>query len=82
MGPLRVVKGQVSTDRCAGFADCGVGMEVNLLVLHRPPQPLHDDIVAPGAPAVHADSDFLPVQHAGKGHARELAYASGEDRGY
>lgn len=50
MRPLRVVQVQITTDRYPGFADRGVGVEVNLLIFHRAPQALDNHIVAPGAP--------------------------------
>jgi len=73
MRPLRVVKVQITTDPYPDFADCGVGAEVNLLILHRAPQALDHHIVAPSAPTVHADGDFLAQQHAGEGERSELA---------
>ena len=72
MRPLRVVKVQITTDRDPGFADCGARAEVNLLIFHRAPQAFDHHIVAPCAPPVHADGDFLPVQHAGEGERSEL----------
>jgi len=48
MRPLSVVEAQIPTDRCAGLADRAIGAEVNLLlILHRAPQALDHDIVAP-----------------------------------
>jgi len=35
------------------LSDAGVGSEVDLLVFDRPPEPLDEDVVAPGALAVH-----------------------------
>lgn len=73
MWPPSIVEAQITTDRLAGFADPAVGAEVNLLIFHRAPQALDHHIVAPGAPAIHADGDFLAQQHAGEGVAGELA---------
>ena len=39
----------------AGLGDGGGGPQVDLLVFDGSPQALHDDVVTPGALAVHAD---------------------------
>ena len=49
-----------------GLADRVVGPEINLLILDRSPEPLDEDVVAPGALAVHADPDARPDQHSGE----------------
>src|SRR3954464_8750659 len=54
MGSPPIVKGEVSADRGPGLADRVVGPEIHLLVLDRSPEPLHEDVVAPGALAIHA----------------------------
>ena len=46
--------------------DDKTGSEIDLLVLDRPPEPLDEDVVAPGTLAVHADGDAGLVQHAGE----------------
>lgn len=51
------VKGQVSADRSAGLGHAGIGAQVDLLVFHRFPKALDEDVVAPGALAVDADLD-------------------------
>src|SRR4051812_155385 len=82
MGPAPIVEGQVPADRGAGLADRVIGSEVDLLVLDRPPEPLDEDVVAPGALAVHADGDAGLVQHAGEASAGELRALIGvEDLG-
>lgn len=68
-----IVEAQVSADRPARFADASVGVQVDFLVLHRAPQPLDHDIVAPGAAAVHADGNLFSHQNTGEGLAGELA---------
>src|ERR1700704_6986729 len=50
-----VVEAEVTSDRAARLADSIVGSQIDFLVLDRPPQPLHEHVVAPGALAVHAD---------------------------
>ena len=57
MGPLAIVKIQIPADRDARLADTGVGAEIDLLVFDRSPYPFDEDVVAPGALAVHADRD-------------------------
>src|SRR3712207_4789164 len=82
MQSAAIVEGQVPAHRGASLADRVVGSEVDLLVLDRPPQPLDEDVVAPGALAVHADGSTGLVQHAGEGVAGELRALSGvEDLG-
>src|SRR5215212_8657625 len=72
MGPASIVEGQVPADRGASLADRVIGPEIDLLVLDRPPEPLDEDVVAPGTLAVHADGDAGLVQHAGEVVAGEL----------
>jgi hypothetical protein len=47
-------------------------MQIDLLVLHRPPKPLDEHVVPPGALAVHADLDLVFGEQAGEGDARKL----------
>ena len=72
MGPPPIVEGQITADQDASVADTVIGSEIDLLVFDRAPQPLDKDIVAPGASAVHADSNAGLGQHFGEGKAREL----------
>lgn len=48
------------------------GMEVDALVLERPPEALDDDVVYPSASAIHADADLGLAQHAGEGLRSKL----------
>lgn len=57
--PDGVVKLQVAADGRSGLADRSVGVQIDLLVLNRFPDALHEDIVAPAAAAVHADADSV-----------------------
>ena len=45
MGPLVIVEPEVSSQFPPGLPRAGVGFQVHLLVLHRAPQPLHEDVV-------------------------------------
>ena len=54
-----VVKAEIATDRGAGFGNRIVGSEIYLLILHRAPDALNEDVVAPCTLAVHADGDAV-----------------------
>jgi hypothetical protein len=54
-------------------------MQIDLLVLHRPPQPLDEHVVPPGALAVHADLDLVFGEHASEGGACKLRALVGVD---
>ena len=56
---LCVVEGDVSTDRLSCLADTFVGMQIDFLVLDCSPEALDEDVVSPGALAVHADGKSL-----------------------
>jgi hypothetical protein len=70
--PPGIVKVEIPTDPCASFGNAGVGPEINIFVFGRTPlaitlapmadkgSPLDEDIVLPGAAAVHSDLD-VPV---------------------
>src|SRR5450631_4165623 len=68
-----IVEVEVTADRCAGLADTVVGPQIHLLVFDAAPQPLDEDVVTPGAFAVHADGDLVFDQHASECSAGELA---------
>lgn len=73
MRPLAIVEVQIPTERSACLANSVVGMQIDLLILERSPQPLDKDIVAPRAAAIHADRDRVLQQQAGECSACELA---------
>src|SRR3978361_2356898 len=54
MRALGIVEIEVGAQMLAGCADAVVGLEVDILVLHAAPQPLHEDVVPPATLAVHA----------------------------
>ena len=56
-----------------GLLGVGVGLQVNILVLHRPPQPLHEDIVGIPTFPVHADLHSVVLEDLGELPAGELA---------
>ena len=72
MGPRAVVEAQISADGGASLGDAGIGAQIDFLVLDRSPEPLDEDVVAPGALAVHADGNLGILQHLGEVDAGEL----------
>ena len=73
MRATAVVEGQIAADPGTGFRDAGIGPQVDLLVFDGPPQALDEDIVAPGALAIHADLDLAGSQHLDELGRGELA---------
>ncbi len=77
-----IVKREVFADAGSCIADAVVGVQIDLFVLDRLPQPLDENVVAPAAFAVHADRDAVCLEHLGELDARELAALVGvEERG-
>ena len=60
--PSSIVHIEVLADAGTCLRDRVVSVKVNLFILHRPPQPFDEDIVAPGAFAVHADLDVILLE--------------------
>ena len=58
-----IVEVQVAQQCASGMADAVVGMQIDLLVLERLPQPLDEHVVAPATLAIHADGDLPLVFH-------------------
>ena len=73
MGPLVVVEPEVGTQFPTGLDSAGVGFQVHLFVLHRAPQPLHEDVVAVASLPIHADLHLVVLQRLGELPAGELA---------
>src|SRR5208282_4713424 len=57
MQTLVVVKVQPAADAATSFLNRGVCLDVYILVLQAPPQPLDEDVVQVTAFAIHADAD-------------------------
>jgi hypothetical protein len=76
MGPLVVVKTEVGVEAGSGLPSVRVGFQVDLLVLHRAPQPLHKEIIRVPPLPVHADLDSVLLQEAGERLAGKLAHWS------
>jgi hypothetical protein len=73
MWTFGIVEAQILSDAGAGFGNVTVGVQVDLLIFYRSPQALDEDIVPPGAFAVHGDGDGCVLQHLDKVDGRELA---------
>jgi len=63
MRAAAVVNADAGPDLGKGLVDIGVGPQVDLRVFDGSPQALHEDALAPGALAVHADLDLAGGQH-------------------
>src|SRR6266542_2886660 len=73
MGPPLVVEVDVAAERSSRLADAVVGLQIHLLVFDAAPEALEEHVVAPRAPAVHADRNLVLDQDVGEGVTRELA---------
>src|SRR5277367_6668586 len=72
MRALSIVEVEIEAKRRASLCDRVVGFEIYLFVFHGFPEALDEDIVAPGALAVHADGDPVREQDAGERLPGEL----------
>ena len=66
-----IVEIEIASDRGTCVRHALVGVQIDLLVLHRPPEPLDEHVVPPSALSVHADRDIVLNEHAGEGCTRE-----------
>jgi hypothetical protein len=62
MRTMFVVEPDVAPDVVLGLRSIVVGPQVDFFVLDRSPEPLDEDVVAPGALAVHADVDAVTFE--------------------
>lgn len=67
-----VVEAQIPADGSAGLGHGFVGVEIDLLVFDRPPEPLDEHVVPPCALAVHRDGNLSLFQHGGEVDGGEL----------
>ena len=72
MWPGCVIELDVSADPVSCLCDRGVGVQIDLLVFDGFPDAFDEDVVAPVAPAVHADGDAFLLEPPGEGFAGEL----------
>ena len=73
MRTMVVIIGEPSAKAGTQFRSGLEGVQIDAFVLHRPPEPLDEDIVHPASPSVHADLDLSCAQHTGEGVAGKLA---------
>ena len=73
MGSLGVVEGDPVANDPFGLKAVGQVVQVDCLVLERPPQALDKDIVHAAAPAIHGNADACVLERAGEVEAGELA---------
>ncbi len=62
MRSLGVIKDQIFAEGGSGLWNIAIGMQIDLLVFDRAPQPFNKDIVPPRSLAIHADGDFSILQ--------------------
>ena len=72
MRALGIVKLEVTPDLASGFAHRLVGVQVDVFVFERTPQPLDENVVSPPAFAIHTDLDALFFEPSGEGFTGEL----------
>src|ERR1017187_5305548 len=60
----------VAADLCSGLLDRLVGVQIDMLILDRLPEPLDENIVAPASFAIHADGDACLLEPPGEGFTR------------
>ena len=73
MGTLLVKEAEVGLKPCLQISNAVVGVQVNMLVLHRAPESLDKDVVHPSSFAIHADCNVVRLQDACELFAGELA---------
>ena len=55
--PIPVIKIEPITESVPKFRSAAKGVEVNVVILERPPQPLYEKVILNSAPSVHADGN-------------------------
>jgi len=70
--PLFVVKMKVSHKMRTSLRDRRVIVKINLLVFHRTPETLDENVVVNPAPSIHADLDVMLFQKSREVGARKL----------
>lgn len=59
MGAVLVKEAEVGLKPLPEICDADVGVQVDMLTLHRAPKPLDKDVIHPSPLAVHADLDAV-----------------------
>jgi len=67
-----VVEVEVGAELAARLGEGLVGFQVDVVVLHAPPQALDEDVIQPAAATVHADLDVVVTEHAREALTGEL----------
>ena len=67
-----VKEAEISLKPCLQICNVVLGVQVDMLVLHRAPEPFDKDVVHPSSPSVHADRNVVCLQDAGEFFAGEL----------
>ena len=73
MWSLFVVEWEVAVKPCSGVVKGGVGLQIDVFVLHGPPQSFRKDVVHAAPLTVHTDSDVFTVKNLSILLAREVA---------
>ena len=73
MGSVLVEETEVGLKSFSQFGNTVVGVQVDVLVLHRAPEPFDKDVVHPSPLAIHADLDLVGLQDASELLAGELS---------
>ena len=72
MGTLLVEEAEVGLKPCLQISNAVVGVQVDMLVLHRAPESFDKDVVHPPSFAVHADCNVVGLQDTSELFAGEL----------
>lgn len=83
MGSFAVVQGEVVV-QAGRQGEAGIiFVQVDVFILHGPPEPLDEDVVPKVSSAIHADADLCRQQPIREGQAGQLGALIGvEDRGF
>jgi hypothetical protein len=72
MGSLVVIEGEILRQPCLQLHQRAVASEVHILVLHRSPQALDEDVVQCAPTTIHTDRDAMLLEQARKAITGEL----------
>ena len=73
MRALGVVESEVLAETDPGFPAILIGLQIDLFILHRPPQPLDEQVVTVTPFPIHADFDSMLLQQPGERLPGKLA---------
>lgn len=72
MKPLAVIESEVTLQSLLEFLHGLIILEIDILILEAPPEPLYEDIVERSIAPVHADSDTVFFKDADEGFRCKL----------